>query len=61
MRTVFAESVNDDRVQLQEGTFSETGVQDGWADLVVIAQVCITHPRILSSIFTCNLGLPLVP
>jgi len=38
MRDIFVESVKDDRVTTAEGTFDHTGVEDGWADLVVIAQ-----------------------
>ncbi|OBZ75599.1 putative methyltransferase-like C25B8.10 [Grifola frondosa] len=38
MRDVFAKSVTDARVSIAEGTFDSTGVEDGWADLVVIAQ-----------------------
>ncbi|KAF9454528.1 S-adenosyl-L-methionine-dependent methyltransferase [Macrolepiota fuliginosa MF-IS2] len=38
MRDAFAKSVSDDRVHLREGTFQVTGVEDSWADLVVIAQ-----------------------
>jgi hypothetical protein len=39
MRNAFAKSIKDDRIRLREGTFESTGVEDGWADLVVIAQV----------------------
>lgn len=39
MREVFSKTVKDDRVSVSEGFFHETGVEDGWADLVVIAQV----------------------
>jgi len=37
MRSVFLREVKDPRVQLSEGTFDRTGVEDGWADLIVIA------------------------
>jgi Methyltransferase domain len=40
MRSVFSQQINDNRVSVAEGTFSATGITDGWADLVVIAQVC---------------------
>lgn len=40
MRSVFSQQVKDDRVTVAEGTFIATGIADGWADLVVIAQVC---------------------
>jgi len=38
MRSVFSQQVRDDRVTVADGTFSATGIADGWADLVVIAQ-----------------------
>ncbi|KAI5117441.1 hypothetical protein M0805_007011 [Coniferiporia weirii] len=37
MRAVFSETVNDPRVSLSEGTFEDTGVPDGWADLILVA------------------------
>jgi hypothetical protein len=40
MRGKFSESVLDQRVSVSEGTFDKTGAEDGWADLVVVAQVC---------------------
>ncbi|PPQ83350.1 hypothetical protein CVT25_003989 [Psilocybe cyanescens] len=38
MREVFSRTIKDDRVSVSEGYFHDTGVDDGWADLVVIAQ-----------------------
>ncbi|RPD66213.1 S-adenosyl-L-methionine-dependent methyltransferase [Lentinus tigrinus ALCF2SS1-7] len=38
MRSVFSKTVTDPRVSTREGTFDTTGVEDGWADLIVIAQ-----------------------
>jgi len=38
MREVFSRTVKDDRITLSDGVFQSTGVQDGWADLVVVAQ-----------------------
>ncbi|SJL00597.1 uncharacterized protein ARMOST_03910 [Armillaria ostoyae] len=38
MRDVFVKTVQDDRVSVREGTFDITNIEDGWADLVVIAQ-----------------------
>lgn len=40
MRDVFTKTVAkvDPRVSVAEGTFDTTGVEDGWADLVIIAQ-----------------------
>jgi len=46
MRDTFAKTVKDARVRLTEGTFDRTVVQDGWADLIVIAQAfhwCSDH------------------
>ncbi|GBE81906.1 S-adenosyl-L-methionine-dependent methyltransferase [Sparassis crispa] len=48
MRDVFAKSVHDPRVSVAEGTFDSTGVDDGWADLVVIAQAfhwCLDYDK----------------
>ena len=39
MRGVFVSKVTDARISCAHGTFDETGVEDGWADLIVIAQV----------------------
>lgn len=39
MRETFAKYTIDDRVVISEGTFDNTGVESGWADLVVIAHV----------------------
>lgn len=39
MRDQFSKTVQDDRVSIAEGTFDTTHVEDGWADLIVIAQV----------------------
>jgi hypothetical protein len=39
MREVFCKSIEDVRVTVSEGTFDNTGVENGWADLVVVAQV----------------------
>ena len=36
---MFAEKTEDDRVTVAEGTFEKVDAEDGWADLVVIAQV----------------------
>ncbi|TBU65751.1 S-adenosyl-L-methionine-dependent methyltransferase [Dichomitus squalens] len=38
MREQFTKTVTDPRVSIREGTFDETGIEDGWADLIVIAQ-----------------------
>jgi hypothetical protein len=31
---------NDSRVTVNDGTFTESEEQDGWADALIIAQVC---------------------
>ena len=38
MREQFAKTVHDARVSAAEGTFDRTGVPDGWADVVIVAQ-----------------------
>jgi len=38
MRTQFSRTIDDPRVSVREGTFEQTHVPDGWADLVVVAQ-----------------------
>ncbi|KAJ7489411.1 S-adenosyl-L-methionine-dependent methyltransferase [Mycena latifolia] len=46
MREVFAKYTTDARVVLSEGTFDATGVEGGWADLIVIATAfhwCVDH------------------
>ena len=40
MRSVFSQQVKDDRVTVAQGTFDATNIAQGWADIVVIAQVC---------------------
>lgn len=45
MRDVFSQTVEDDRVTVSEGTFEETGVDDKWADVVIIAQVSRASTR----------------
>ena len=42
MRSVFASTVNDPRVKLTDGTFDNTGVEDGFAHIVVMAAVSDT-------------------
>ncbi|KAI0780852.1 S-adenosyl-L-methionine-dependent methyltransferase [Trametes elegans] len=51
MRDVFTKTVSDPRVSVAEGTFDTTGVEDGWADLIVIAQAfhwCPDHDKALA-------------
>ncbi|TFK76399.1 S-adenosyl-L-methionine-dependent methyltransferase [Pluteus cervinus] len=38
MRETFAKLLQDERVSVSEGTFEKTGIEDGWADVVIIAQ-----------------------
>lgn len=45
MRTVFSSTINDSRVSVSEGVFENTGVTNGWADVIAIATV----RRLLSS------------
>ena len=44
MRAVFTERTEDDRVTVAEGTFERVDAEDGWADLVVVAQVSPIRP-----------------
>ena len=39
MRDIWTKTVKDSRATIVKGTFDNTGVEDGWADLIVIAQV----------------------
>lgn len=39
MREQFVKTVIDERVSCREGVFDKTGEEDGWADLIVVAQV----------------------
>lgn len=41
MRTEFSKNITDKRVTVQDGTFDRTGIDDGWADMIVVAQVRI--------------------
>jgi hypothetical protein len=43
MRNTFLKNIRDDRVSVSEGGFDNTHIEDGWADLVVIAQVRFFH------------------
>ncbi|KAJ7632666.1 S-adenosyl-L-methionine-dependent methyltransferase [Roridomyces roridus] len=38
MRDVFSKTVSDPRISLFAGTFQQTSVETGWADVVIIAQ-----------------------
>ena len=46
MREVFSSTVTDPRVTLSEGTFDKTGVEDGWADIILI--VTVRHSESIS-------------
>lgn len=39
MCDVWRKTVDDSRSSIVKGTFDDTGVEDGWADLIIIAQV----------------------
>lgn len=43
MRNTFLEKTQDERVSIQDGTFTETAEPDGWADAVIVAQVYNAH------------------
>ncbi|KAJ6630847.1 S-adenosyl-L-methionine-dependent methyltransferase [Mycena sp. CBHHK59/15] len=38
MCDVFTKNVSDERVSITQGTFEKTGIEDGWADIVIVAQ-----------------------
>jgi hypothetical protein len=40
MRDFWTKTIDDSRATISKGTFDDTGVEDGWADLIIIAQVC---------------------
>lgn len=50
MRQVFSNTVKDERVSVADGTFQTIGVEDGWADIIIIAQVslCSTNTASIS-------------
>lgn len=39
---MWTDTVADNRCSIVKGTFDNTGVEDGWADLIIIAQVSNT-------------------
>ena len=60
MRDVFSKTISDDRVSVAEGTFQQTNIEDGWADLLVVAQVL--DPVLIASVENVRYtGLSLVP
>jgi hypothetical protein len=60
MRDVFSKTISDDRVSVAEGTFQQTNIEDGWADLLVVAQV-LGPVLIVSFANVTYTGLSLVP
>ena len=47
MRKTFDKNIQDKRIVTTNGTFDVTGVEDSWADVIIIAQVSI---RVCSNI-----------
>lgn len=43
MRLQFSKNTKDPRVSVREGTFDTTNIEDGWADVIIIAQVRALH------------------
>jgi hypothetical protein len=39
MRDFWAKAVVDSRCTIVKGTFDDTGIEDGWADLIIVAEV----------------------
>lgn len=62
MRAQFSQTINDLKVSVKEGTFEETHVADGWADLIVVGEyaymLVLSFTRRLD--FLCSTGFPLV-
>ena len=63
MRRTFEDKTRDERVTCHSGTFTETEEQDGWADIVVIAQVgrfICTMPLACLTNSLCRLSIGLI-
>ncbi len=60
MREVFCNTVQDPRTSISDGTFESTGVEDGWADAIIIAQVAETNVprRIIDLLIRPSIGAP---
>ncbi len=43
MREIFSKTIDDKRVTVSDGSFTETGIPDGWADLITVAQVSLPN------------------
>lgn len=62
MRDVFTKTVNSDLVSVHDGSFTEVkAVSDGWADIIIIAQVSLIPRSIIQVLMAYFLGLSLVP
>ncbi|KAG0704243.1 S-adenosyl-L-methionine-dependent methyltransferase [Suillus ampliporus] len=51
MRDFWTKAVKDDRATIVNGTFDNTGVEDGWADLIIVAEAfhwCLDHGKALA-------------
>jgi len=51
MRDFWTKTIDDSRSTISKGTFDDTGVEDGWADLIIIAQAfhwCLDHGKAFS-------------
>ncbi|GBE87611.1 hypothetical protein SCP_1102880 [Sparassis crispa] len=55
MRDVFTNFVHDPRVSITKGTFDSTGVNDGWADHVIIAQDNMHRHQLMDQIIATAL------
>jgi len=47
MRTIWSEKNTEEKATIEDGTFESTAVLDGWADLVLVAQVSSTWSHTL--------------
>jgi hypothetical protein len=59
MRDFWTKTVVNSRSTIVKGTFDDTGVEDGWADVIVVAQVSSESNRNEYS-YLRRTGIPLV-
>jgi hypothetical protein len=60
MRDVWMKTINDKCSPIVKGTFENTGVEDGWADLIIIAQVSSINVRVGGGIHPSDIIISLV-
>lgn len=61
MRELFKQRVSHESVTISDGTFDNVPtVENGWADLVIVAQVCHLLHRTVNKYASCSSGFSLV-